>query len=167
VKAKNEQQDRRIVENAEAIASLEERLGSLERDLDSLRSEFDVTVARLEESLRFVTPVHFDFDSAELRAADHPLLERFASVIRDRYPDAMITVEGFADPAGPVAYNQRLSERRARAVAAWLTSEGGLDARRVRSVGYGESRLVEPGASGPGTGGVENRRVAFVIEFAG
>jgi hypothetical protein len=36
----------------------------------------------------------------------------------------------------------------------------------MRTVGYGENRQVIPGAQGPGDAGLENRRVAFVIEFA-
>ena len=166
VRATNEQQDKKIVENAQAIASVQERLTALEHDLQALKSEFDVTVSRLEESIRFATPVHFDFDSADIRPDDTALLERFAGVIRDHYPDAVITVEGFSDPAGSAAYNKNLSEQRAEAVAAWLVTQGGLEAGRVHSVGYGETRLVAPGASGPGASGIENRRVSFSIDFA-
>jgi outer membrane protein OmpA-like peptidoglycan-associated protein len=53
----------------------------------------------------------------------------------------VITIEGFADPAGSTRYNMDLSKRRADAVAAYL-AEKGLNTANFRTVGYGESRLV-------------------------
>lgn len=50
-----------------------------------------------------------------------------------------------------------------------LIRTSGLDADRVRTVSYGEARerQVVPGARGPGPTGIENRRVALVIDYAG
>jgi peptidoglycan-associated lipoprotein len=93
------------------------------------------------------------------------VLDRFASVAREFYPGATITVEGFADPAGSQAYNRRLSQRRAESVKSYLVGQGGLSASNLRTAGYGETRLVRPGAAGPGTAGIENRRVTFVVEW--
>jgi peptidoglycan-associated lipoprotein len=158
--------DGRVERNEEGLAEMRARLDTLARDLSALEEEFDGQVARLEYGVRFAAPVHFDFDRAEVRSVDVPLLERFTDVVGHHYDGAIITVEGFADPAGSQAYNQRLSERRAAAIVSWLTSSGGLDSRMFRTVGYGETRLVDPGAAGPGPDGLRNRRVAFVVEFA-
>lgn len=158
--------DGRVERNEQGLDEVRGRLDALARDLSALREEFDAQVARLEYGVRFAAPVHFDFDRAEVRPADVPLLERFADVVGNHYEGAMITVEGFADPAGSPAYNQRLSERRAEAIVSWLTSSGGLDRGMFRTVGYGETRLVDPGAAGPGPEGLRNRRVAFVVEYA-
>lgn len=157
--------DSRVGMTEEQLAQMESRLDGLESELGELREEFDVTVARLETGIRFTTPVHFGFDDATVRAVDRPLLDRFSDVVSNHYEGALITVEGFADPAGSRGYNQRLSERRAAAVANYLQSNGlaGVD---LRTVGYGEDRLVEPGAQGPGERGLVNRRVAFVIDYA-
>ena len=78
----------------------------------------------------------------------------------------MITVEGFADPAGTARYNQQLSARRAESVKNFLTSQG-LDASLLKTVGYGENRQVVPGASRDDQGAEMNRRVVFVIESRG
>lgn len=158
--------DGRVSANREDIAALNRRLDSLQVELEALREEYDVTITRLESGIRFATPVHFDFDRSEIRPDDTELLDRFADVVAAYYDGALITVEGFADPAGSAAYNQALSERRANAVAAYLQDEGGLFPETIRTVGYGENRQVIPGAQGPGDAGLENRRVAFVIEFA-
>ena len=158
--------DGRVGRNEDGLAEVHARLDTLARDLSALEAEFDAQVARLEYGVRFAAPVHFDFDRADVRPSDVPLLERFSDVVGHHYEGAMITVEGFADPAGSQAYNQRLSERRAEAIVSWLTSSGGLDQRMFRTVGYGETRLVDPGAAGPGAEGLRNRRVAFVVEYA-
>lgn len=96
------------------------------------------------------------------------VLDRFASVVKDYYPGALVTIEGFTDPAGSRAYNQRLGKKRAEAVKEYLASAGGFDATQIKAVSYGEAlnRQVAPGAKGPGDEGVENRRVALVIDHA-
>ena len=79
---------------------------------------------------------------------------------------AVITVEGFADPAGTQQYNLARSRRRAEAVPAMLVDHG-LGPSQVRTVGYGKTRLVVPGACGEEPGAEQNRRVVFVIETKG
>lgn len=113
-------------------------------------------------------PVHFDFDRADVRPVDQPILDAFAAAVMGTYPDAIVTVEGFADQAGSAAYNQRLSQQRARAVRQYLISTGGMTDANVKAVAYGEARLVSPetGAVNPQSG-IENRRVTFVLEWAG
>lgn len=148
--------------------ALETRMATLEGELRSLEQEFDVTVERLEASLRFNTPIHFGFDRADVTNDHEPLLERFASVVNEHYPNAVVTVEGFTDPAGSEAYNMQLGQRRADAVRSWLVGDGAMVGERVRAVSYGEdtSRLVRDDATGPGDEGQVNRRVVFVIDHA-
>ncbi len=158
--------DSRVTLHDEDISALSERLDGLQSDLEALRGEVDVTVTRLKASIRFATPVHFDFDRADIRTADESLLDRFGAVVGEHYEGAVVTIEGFADPAGAAAYNLHLSKRRAQAVADYVQASSGLPADMFRIVGYGETRQVRPGAQGPGAEGIENRRVAFVIEYA-
>lgn len=150
------------------VAAVDARTAQLETDLQTLATEVDATVVRLENAIAFNAPVHFEYDSAELREQDRPVLERLASVIDGYYSESLITIEGFTDPAGSQAYNRRLGERRAEAVRQFL-AESGVEAGRIRTVSYGESeeRQVVPGAYGPGEAGLPNRRVTVVIETAG
>lgn len=159
----------RIGANSADIEALGERVAGLEEELRTLREDFQARITELEEGLRFSLPVHFEFDRAELRAVDRPLLDRFASVVREYYGDALVTVEGFADPAGTRAYNIDLSRRRAQTVRDYLVEQGGVSAERLRTAAYGETRdrQVKPGEQGPGRPGLENRRVTFVVEFSG
>ncbi len=50
----------------------------------------------------------------------------------------------------------------------YLGASGGLGGDGLKAVSYGEAknRQVVPGAKGPGEEGVENRRVALVIDHA-
>jgi len=144
------------------------RLDALDQELQAFRSEYNVSIEKLNGLLKFNVPVHFDFAKSELREADRPVLDRFATVVREYYPGALITVEGFTDPAGSAAYNRRLGQRRATAVKEYLATAGGFRSDQLKAVTYGEARnrQVVPGAKGPGDRGIENRRVALVIDHA-
>ena len=139
------------------------RLASLRLELDTLRAQFGTRIAAVENGIRFAMPVTFAFDDATVTSADRPQLERFARVAQRYYPGAMITVEGFTDPAGSDRYNLALSRRRADNVGQTLASLG-VPSSQVRTVGYGETRLVAPGATHNERGAERNRRVVFVIE---
>jgi hypothetical protein len=60
-------QDQRISANEAGVADLQSDLEGLRVSLDELRDEFQVVVSEFEDGIRFATPVHFDFDSAEGR----------------------------------------------------------------------------------------------------
>lgn len=144
---------------------MEGRLQSLQNDLGTLSSEFDAKMAQMEGRLYVDMPVRFAFDDATLREGDKPVLDRFAAVMREHHPEALVTVEGFADPAGEEEYNLWLGQQRANAVREYLVGQGGMNGDNVKAVSYGEAsnRQVRPGAWGDA--GLDNRRVALVIEF--
>lgn len=160
-------------ERAASDSALGQQLGivrgdvqALRSDLQNMRTEFGAKITAMEDGLHFAFPVNFDFDAASVRDADRPALERFASVVQKYYPGSKVTIEGFADPAGSSRYNVNLSTRRAEAVRQYLVSQG-LTGNELGVVGYGETRLVAPGASGAKPGAELNRRVVFVIESRG
>ena len=158
----------RIDSTNQTLADHARRLDALEQELQAFRSEYQVSMEKVKTMLKFDVPVHFDFASSDLREADRPVLDRFASVVKEYYPGAIITVEGFTDPAGSEAYNRRLGQRRAESVREYLATSGGFNSATIRAVSYGEvrNRQVVPGAKGPGDEGVENRRVALVIDHS-
>lgn len=150
------------------FADVERRFAALEQDLQQMERDFEVSIARLEDELRFNVPVYFGFDDATVEAEDEEVLARFGSVAQKYYPEARITVEGFTDPAGDESYNLWLGEQRANAVAAYLVERTALTEDRVKAVSYGEDtrRLVSNGW-GPGVDGWQNRRVVLVIDHDG
>lgn len=168
VKAADAQLGTRIDSTNALVSDHTRRLDALDQELQSFRSEYNVSIERTRDLMKFNVPVHFDFSQSELREADRPVLDRFATVVKEYYPGALITVEGFTDPAGSARYNRRLGQRRADAVKEYLASAGGVESTQVKAVSYGEvrNRQVVPGAKGPGDEGLENRRVALVIDHA-
>jgi peptidoglycan-associated lipoprotein len=150
------------------VADQQRRLDALDQELKSFKSEYQVSIEKVKGMLRFNVPVHFEFNQRELRESDRPVLDRFASVVKEYYPGAKVTVEGFTDPAGSTAYNLRLGQKRADSVRDYLASNGGLSADELKAVSYGKAvnRQVVKGAHGPGDTGVENRRVTLVIDNA-
>ncbi|MGH7514689.1 MAG: OmpA family protein [Gemmatimonadales bacterium] len=158
----------RVDSTNQTLADHARRLDALDQELQAFRSEYQVSMEKVKTMLKFDVPVHFEFASSDLREADRPVLDRFASVVKEYYPGAIITVEGFTDPAGSEAYNRRLGQRRAESVREYLATSGGFNSATIRAVSYGEvrNRQVVPGAKGPGDEGVENRRVALVIDHS-
>jgi len=155
-------------ERSERLAG-EQRLagdiGALRSELAGLRDDFGAKIAALEEGMQVTMPVTFAFDDSQIRTEDYVALDRFARVVQRFYPHAQITVQGFTDPAGARAYNQRLSQRRAEEVRAYLVTRG-LSEQQLRAVGMGSSQPIVPGAAGQRDGAELNRRVAFVVEGA-
>ncbi|MGK7312801.1 MAG: OmpA family protein [Candidatus Longimicrobiales bacterium M2_2A_002] len=149
-------------ERMEADEQLANEIDQLRSDLEAMRTDFNARIEAVAEGLQFVLPVHFAFDEAQVRETDHAVLERFASVVNEHYAGALVTVEGFTDPAGSEAYNRNLAQRRAEAVRDQLMDIG-VEAQ-LRTVGYGEDRLVVEGAAHDDQGAELNRRVVFVIE---
>lgn len=97
----------------------------------------------------------FAFDSSKLRPAADAKLQQVVDFAA-KYPEAGIDVSGHTDSIGKPAYNQKLSERRAEAVKAWLVKKG-IDAERIETKGYGETKPVADNKTAAGR--AMNRRV--------
>ncbi|MEA3243858.1 MAG: OmpA family protein, partial [Pseudomonadota bacterium] len=74
---------------------------------------------------------------------------------------AHMNVIGHTDSRGAEAYNQKLSERRAQAVADYFASEGQVPRETMRVSGMGESEPIAD--NGTETGRDQNRRVVIEI----
>lgn len=145
-----------------------------QQDIDRLTQEmqqrfaaYDAKIVEMQGRIRVDTVSHFAFDKATLREEDKPMLDDFAKVVSGHYPQAVVTVEGFADAAGGAAYNVRLGRQRARAVRDYLVETGGLSADQVRAVSYGKSEARQVLKGKWGDGAEPNRRVTLVVDFAG
>jgi outer membrane protein OmpA-like peptidoglycan-associated protein len=145
------------------VAGLKTDVAALRTDLTALRTEFGAKITAMENGMKFAFPVTFAFDDATVRDEDRAALDRFVSVVNKYYGGTLITVEGFADPAGSPNYNMDLSKRRAESVASYIT-QAGVQGVSLRTVGMGEARQVVQGAERDQPGAQANRRVVFVVE---
>lgn len=103
--------------------------------------------------------VTFDVGSATLKPAFRETLDRVADSLI-QYPDSLVDVYGHTDSTGSDAFNQTLSENRARTVMNYLVSKG-VPAARLRSQGFGETMPVADNATAEGR--AKNRRVEIKI----
>jgi outer membrane protein OmpA-like peptidoglycan-associated protein len=103
--------------------------------------------------------VTFDVGSYTLKPEFRATLDDVAASMV-KYPNSLSDVYGHTDSTGSDAFNQTLSENRARTVANYLTSRG-VAAARIRSQGYGETMPVADNATEDGRR--KNRRVEIKI----
>ena len=82
--------------------------------------------------------VHFDFDKSTLKPEAQTILKRNIQLLKEN-PKAQIRIAGYTSASGTEAYNQKLSERRANAVKAYLVNEGIISSDRLTTIGYGET----------------------------
>lgn len=108
----------------------------------------------------------FEFDKADLTPAAEAQLQKVAALIR-KAPPGGIQVIGHTDAKGDDAYNQRLSEARARTVADWFGRQVGVRQREFAVSGKGETAPVAPNATATGAddpaGRAKNRRVEVIL----
>ena len=103
--------------------------------------------------------VTFDFARYELKPQFYPALNTVAGTLRE-YHQTIVEVSGHTDSVGSDAANQTLSERRANAVAAYLTGQG-VQQSRLEVVGMGERYPVA--SNDTDSGRALNRRVEIRV----
>ena len=106
-----------------------------------------------------VLGVTFDVGSYSLKPEFRATLDEVAKSLL-QYPDSLVDVYGHTDSTGSDAYNQTLSENRARTVMNYLISQG-VPAARLRSQGFGETMPVTTNDTAEGR--AKNRRVEIKI----
>lgn len=98
---------------------------------------------------------HFDYDSSSVASSDYDALKAHALYL-SKNPGARVQVGGHTDERGTREYNMALGERRAKSVAAFLTSNGAKSGQ-LEVISYGEEKPVTAGDSEEAW--AQNRRV--------
>ena len=102
--------------------------------------------------------IQFDFGSDRIAQASVPTMDNLTQALRSKdLQERSFTVVGHTDGAGSADYNQRLSQRRASAVKAYLV-RGGVESNRVKTQGKGFEELLDPAHPRA----AENRRVEVI-----
>ncbi|MBC7448394.1 MAG: PD40 domain-containing protein [Hymenobacteraceae bacterium] len=104
--------------------------------------------------------IFFDFDKATLKPESRSELERVYKLMSEEVPNLKIELSGHTDDRGNAAYNQDLSERRAKAVVEYLTKKG-IAADRFKTAGYGLTQPMVPNTNAANR--QLNRRTEFKI----
>jgi outer membrane protein OmpA-like peptidoglycan-associated protein len=99
--------------------------------------------------------VLFDFNKSTLQPASDPVLQQILDLLK-KSPTLKIEAQGHTDNVGGDAYNQTLSEARAKAILTWLTQHG-IAGDRLTAKGFGKTRPIADNATDAGR--AKNRRV--------
>jgi outer membrane protein OmpA-like peptidoglycan-associated protein len=103
--------------------------------------------------------IYFHTDKATLQEVSHDPLNQLVDIL-NKYPNALLSIEGHTDNTGPSSHNLKLSKDRAKSVLNYLVSKG-IDAHRLTAVGYGEERPIATNNTPEGRS--RNRRVVLKI----
>ena len=111
-----------------------------------------------------IKEIKFDYNKANIRPDAEVELTKIVEVMRE-YPKMKIDIRSHTDSRGADSYNLKLSDRRAKATLEWIVKQG-IDKKRLKAKGYGETRLVNGCSNGvPCTEEEhqENRRSEFIV----
>jgi OmpA-OmpF porin, OOP family len=111
------------------------------------------------EKVTFAADALFDFNKSVLKKEGKAKIDDLASKLQGINLEVIIAV-GHTDSVGSDAYNQKLSERRAKAVKDYMVSKG-IDDKRVYTEGKGEKQPVADNKTAEGR--AKNRRVEIEV----
>ena len=105
--------------------------------------------------------IHFDFNSFDIAPVYNHQLQVLSGLFQYN-PHATVKIIGHTDNVGSMAYNQKLSAKRSRAVADFLMDHG-VESSRIKTLFFGETRPIY--ANSTEYGRTLNRRVEFILEY--
>jgi len=120
-----------------------------------------VSVERDGNNINLIMPGNITFPSngSSLKSDFYSVLDSVALVLEE-FDKTIIVVAGYTDSVGSNAYNQQLSESRARSVAAYLKTKN-VNAARFDVIGFGESNPIADNKTAEGRS--LNRRVELTL----
>jgi outer membrane protein OmpA-like peptidoglycan-associated protein len=135
--------------------NMDKRAEEMRKDLSNAKVE------RVGEGIKitFDSGILFVTNSSELQSAARANIEKLSRIL-NKYQDTNILIEGDTDNEGTEEYNQRLSERRAQAVADYQKGQG-VAGSRISTIGLGELNPVASNETAAGR--QQNRRVEVAI----
>jgi len=109
---------------------------------------------------KVVPDVQFETNSAKIKAVSYPVLDNAVITLKE-WGDSTVEIVGHTDQrdTSKADYNQKLSEKRAKAVLEYVVKKG-KDAKRLTAKGYGFSQPLAE--NDPKEGNAVNRRVELI-----
>jgi outer membrane protein OmpA-like peptidoglycan-associated protein len=137
-------------------------------DIGGKTQDLAVKETATEIHIELAADVLFEFDKAVILPKAEETLRQAAAVIGEKAANSTVRIEGHTDAKGDDNYNQKLSERRAKAVKDWFVNKGGLKKVKFKTQGLGEQQPVAPNAKPDGAddpeGRQKNRRVEIIVK---
>ncbi len=115
----------------------------------------EITEEQVSQLNAYAKTILFNSGKATFKQETFAVLQSITAILK-QYPSSKFSIEGHTDSDGKDAANQKLSEERAGAVKNYLI-ENGIDASRLSSAGFGESKPIDTNKTAKGK--ANNRRV--------
>ncbi len=113
-----------------------------------------------KERIVLPAPIAFANNTARILPDSRKVLDSVAATLETHLDIARLEIGVHTDSRGSGAYNERISQQRADAVARYLKGKG-LPGERLEAVGYGEQRPIASNRTAAGR--AKNRRVELVV----
>lgn len=140
-----------------------ENIGAISETKDTEHTPIPDPV-KTEPLVRYlVKPLFFGFDSYSLTEISISKLQTLIKALEE-HPEIKLEVRGHTDALGSVEYNQRLSERRAKAALKYLTDHG-IDSSRLTFAGFSKNNPAARNTNPDGTDSQEGRQLNRRVEF--
>jgi outer membrane protein OmpA-like peptidoglycan-associated protein len=120
--------------------------------------DVDVEQDFVDKGVFITNEIFFEFNSDEITPDSYLLLDKIGEVL-EKHPGWVIEIAGHTDSIGTESYNQKLSERRAKAVKDYIAANFNVIPANLSAQGYGESMPIAD--NGTQEGRAKNRRVEF------
>jgi outer membrane protein OmpA-like peptidoglycan-associated protein len=165
-----EENQKRIKEHDERLATLGSLIKEQEAEMNKQTSELDSRISEVkkaaqgrlifEEVLRN-DEAKFKFDSYELSDEAKAMLDEFVQVLIDQDKGVYLEIQGHTDSTGPESWNSILGEKRAEAVMGYLHKKYSIPLHRMEVISYGSDQPV--GDNSTREGRAQNRRVVILV----
>lgn len=128
--------------------------------------ESHFTLSKVPAKAIAIDNINYEFDRSDLTKNSTITIDTTILKIMQLNPDIIIEISAHTDDKGSTEYNQKLSQKRAESVVAYLISKG-ISRDRLKAQGYGESAPIAPNRNKDGSdnpeGRAKNRRTEFKI----
>jgi len=165
-----EENQKRIKEHDERLATLGSLIKEQEAEMNKQTSELDSRISEVkkaaqgrllfEEVLRN-DEAKFKFDSYELSDEAKAMLDEFVHVLIEQDKGVYLEIQGHTDSTGPENWNLILGEKRAEAVMEYLHKQYRIPLHRMEVITYGSENPV--GDNSTREGRAQNRRVVILV----
>ena len=105
--------------------------------------------------------LEFAKGSTEILPKNYDTLNKVGQAIKS-FGKSHVVVEGHTDSSGSEPTNQKLSEKRASAVAQYLTVNASIPQESIKSAGFGYQKPIASNKTAEGR--AQNRRVDIIVE---
>jgi outer membrane protein OmpA-like peptidoglycan-associated protein len=149
--------------NEKSITSSKES-GETELNMELKRNVFPISEGTDLAKIFDISIIYFDLDKWNIRPDAAKDLQKIVEVMK-QYPMMQVDIRSHTDSRQTHAYNERLSDRRAKSTLEFMVKNG-IESERLTAKGYGETQLVNGCSDGVPCSEADhqkNRRSEFIV----